>query len=176
MSFASPLPPLYRLPSPVGLLGVAFNGNGKLSFLVRLREGQGDWPEEMVGPAPKAMGFLTRQLDSYFSGTLRDFNIPMEPDGTEFQLRVWKELQNIPYGQAISYLELAKRLGDEKCIRAAARANGANPISILIPCHRVVGSDGSLTGYGGGLDMKEALLQLEGVRPKPDGVQPSLFE
>ena len=73
-------------------------------------------------------------------------------------------------------MELARRLGDEKCIRAAARANGANPISILIPCHRVIGSDGSLTGYGGGLDMKEHLLQLEGVIPKPDGVQPGLFE
>jgi methylated-DNA-[protein]-cysteine S-methyltransferase len=86
--------------------------------------------------------------------------------GTEFQQRVWKELGRIPYGQAISYLELARRLGDEKCIRAAARANGANPIAILIPCHRVIGSDGSLVGYGGGLDMKEYLLRLEGILPK----------
>lgn len=187
MSALPPLPPLHRLPSPVGVLGAAFNGAGKLTQLWRLREGRGEWPPEPEGPAPKALAFLKRQLDSYFAGTLRDFNIPMEPSGTEFQMRVWKELQRIPYGQAISYLELARRLGDEKCIpsgthaspriycRAAARANGANPISILIPCHRVVGSDGSLTGYGGGLDMKEHLLQLEGVRPKPDGVQPSLF-
>ncbi len=170
------LPPLHRLPSPVGTLGAAFNDQGKLTQLWRLREGRGEWPPEPEGPEPKALGFLKRQLDSYFAGTLRDFNIPMEPSGTEFQMRVWKELQRIPYGQAISYLEMARRLGDEKCIRAAARANGANPISILIPCHRVIGSDGSLTGYGGGLDMKEALLQLEGIRPKPDGVQPGLFE
>ena len=94
------------------------------------------------------------------------FNIPLHVEGTDFQQRVWKKFLKIPYGQAISYLELARRLGDEKCIRAAARANGANPIAILIPCHRVIGSDGSLVGYGGGLDMKEFLLRLEGVLPK----------
>lgn len=176
MSALPPLPPLHRIPSPVGVLGAAFDGQGKLIQLWRLREGRGEWPPEPEGPEPKALGFLKRQLTSYFAGTLRDFNIPMEAEGTEFQMRVWKELQRIPYGKAISYLELARRLGDEKCIRAAARANGANPISILIPCHRVIGSDGSLTGYGGGLDMKEHLLQLEGVIPKPDGVQPGLFE
>ena len=176
MSALPPLPPLHRIPSPVGVLGAAFDGHGKLIQLWRLREGRGEWPPEPDGPEPKALAFLKRQLASYFAGTLRDFNIPMEAEGTEFQVRVWKELQRIPYGKAISYMELARRLGDEKCIRAAARANGANPISILIPCHRVIGSDGSLTGYGGGLDMKEHLLQLEGVIPKPDGVQPGLFE
>jgi len=176
MSALPPLPPLHRIPSPVGVLGAAFDGQGKLIQLWRLREGRGEWPPEPEGPEPKALGFLNRQLTPYFAGTLRDFNIPMEAEGTEFQMRVWKELQRIPYGKAISYMELARRLGDEKCIRAAARANGANPISILIPCHRVIGSDGSLTGYGGGLDMKEHLLQLEGVIPKPDGVQPGLFE
>ena len=86
--------------------------------------------------------------------------------GTEFQRKVWAELEFIPYGKTISYLELAKRLGDPKCIRAAGRANGANPISILIPCHRVIGSDGSLIGYGGGLERKQALLELEGARQK----------
>ena len=171
-----PLPPLHRLPSPVGVLGAAFNGSGKLTQLWRLREGRGEWPPEPEGPEPKALGFLKRQLASYFEGTLRDFNIPMEAEGTGFQMRVWKELQRIPYGQTISYLELAKRLGDEKCIRAAARANGANPISILIPCHRVIGSDGSLTGYGGGLDMKEHLLKLEGALHAQDARQPGLFD
>ena len=115
---------------------------------------------------PRSLPFLRRQLESYFSGNLRDFNIPILVEGTEFQQRVWQELQAIPYGQSISYLELARRLRDEKCIRAAARATGANPIAILIPCHRVIGSDGSLVGYGGGLDMKEFLLRLEGVLPK----------
>ena len=119
-----------------------------------------------MGCRPRNPRIRLRQLESYFSGNLRDFNIPIHMEGTDFQRLVWKELLKIPYGQAISYLELARRLGDEKCIRAAARANGANPISILIPCHRVIGSDGSLVGYGGGLDMKEFLLRLEGVLPK----------
>jgi len=153
----------HPIVSPVGDLGAVFDDEGKLLQLIRFH---GAPPPEPAGPAPKCLPFLKRQLESYFSGNLRDFNIPTHVEGTDFQQRVWKELLKIPYGQAISYLELARRLGDEKCIRAAARANGANPISILIPCHRVIGSDGSLVGYGGGLDMKEFLLRLEGVLPK----------
>jgi len=149
--------------TPLGDLGAVFDDDGKLIQLIRFH---GVSPPDPEGPVPKSLPFLKRQLEAYFSGNLRDFNIPTHVEGTEFQRRVWRELQKIPYGQAISYLELARRLGDEKCIRAAARANGANPISILIPCHRVIGSDGSLVGYGGGLDMKEYLLRLEGVLPK----------
>lgn len=155
--------PFHPLSTPLGDLGAAFDGDGRLTHLVRLH---GQSPIPSPRPVPKSLPFLGRQLESYFSGNLRDFNIPMAAEGTEFQQRVWRELQKIPYGQAISYLELARRLGDEKCIRAAARASGANPISILIPCHRVIGSDGSLVGYAGGLDMKEFLLRLEGVLPK----------
>ena len=88
----------------------------------------------------------------------------MEIIGTDFQKRVWKELLIISYGETISYKELARRLGNLKTIRAAARANGANPLPIIIPCHRVIGSDGKLVGYGGGLDVKEKLLQLEGSK------------
>ncbi len=153
----------HPIATPLGDLGAAFDSDGRLVRLIRL---QGSSPAPSDDPAPKSLPYLKRQLEAYFSGNLRDFNIPMHIEGTDFQRRVWKELQKIPYGQAISYLELARRLGDEKCIRAAARANGANPISILIPCHRVIGSDGSLVGYGGGLDMKEFLLRLEGVLPK----------
>lgn len=153
----------HSIVTPLGDLGAVFGEDGKLLRLIRFH---GASPALAEGPPPKSLPFLKRQLDAYFSGNLRDFNIPMQVEGTDFQRRVWKELQKIPYGQAISYLELARRLGDEKCIRAAARANGANPISILIPCHRVIGSDGSLVGYGGGLDMKEFLLRLEGVLPK----------
>lgn len=153
----------HLIVTPPGDLGAQFNDDGKLVQLIRFH---GAPPPPVEGPLPKSLPFLKRQLEAYFSGNLRDFNIPMQINGTDFQLRVWKELQKIPYGQAISYLELARRLGDEKCIRAAARANGANPLSILIPCHRVIGSDGSLVGYGGGLDMKEFLLRLEGVLPK----------
>lgn len=153
----------HPLATPLGDLGAAFDTEGRLVQLVRFH---GAPPVPPPGPAPKSLPYLKRQLESYFSGNLRDFNIPMVAAGTDFQRRVWKELLKIPYGQAISYLELSRRLGDEKCIRAAARANGANPIVILIPCHRVIGSDGSLVGYGGGLDMKEFLLRLEGVLPK----------
>lgn len=153
----------YPLATPLGDLGAAFDAEGRLVQLIRFH---GPLPPPPGGPAPRSLPYLKRQLEGYFSGNLRDFNIPMVAEGTDFQRRVWKELLAIPYGQAISYLELARRLGDEKCIRAAARANGANPISILIPCHRVIGSDGSLVGYGGGLDMKEFLLRLEGVLPK----------
>ena len=153
----------HPIATPPGDLGAAFDADGRLVHLVRVH---GMSPSAPLDPFPSSLPYLKRQLEAYFSGNLRDFNIPMHLEGTDFQRRVWKELQRIPYGQAISYLELARRLGDEKCLRAAARANGANPIAILIPCHRVIGSDGSLVGYGGGLDMKEYLLRLEGVLPK----------
>ena len=106
------------------------------------------------------------QLKQYFIGERKHFDLPLEIEGTEFQKRVWNELLKIPYGKTISYKELAIRLGDEKVIRAAASANGSNPLPIVIPCHRVIGSDGSLIGYGGGLEIKEKLLILEGSRQK----------
>ena len=106
------------------------------------------------------------QLKEYFGGERKQFDLFLEIEGTEFQKRVWNELLKIPYGRTISYKELAVRLGDEKVIRAAASANGANPLPIVIPCHRVIGSDGSLIGYGGGLEIKEKLLILEGSRQK----------
>jgi methylated-DNA-[protein]-cysteine S-methyltransferase len=103
-----------------------------------------------------------KQLVEYFNRDRKDFNLSLEIIGTEFQRKVWKELTNIPYGETISYGELAKRMGDKNLMRAVAAANGANPIPIIIPCHRVIGADGSLTGYGGGLDVKQKLLELEG--------------
>lgn len=102
-----------------------------------------------------------RKLDAYFKGTLKSFDLPLKPEGTSFQQTVWKELANIPFGQTITYLQLAKRLGNVKVIRAAASANGKNPIGIIIPCHRVIGADGKLTGYAGGLHRKQWLLQHE---------------
>lgn len=114
---------------------------------------------------PKIVENLTQQLNDYFLNGNWNFDVQLSPQGTDFQLKVWKELQEIPFGKTISYLDLAKKLGDEKTIRAAASANGKNPISILIPCHRVVGKDGSLTGYAGGLHRKKYLLELEkGIR------------
>ena len=100
-------------------------------------------------------------LQRYFAGELREFQLALAPEGTPFQQRVWQELRSIPYGETISYLELARRVGDAHAVRAVGRANGANPIPIVVPCHRVIGADGTLTGYGGGLERKRALLALE---------------
>jgi methylated-DNA-[protein]-cysteine S-methyltransferase len=102
------------------------------------------------------------QLKEYFNRKRKSFDLQLEIFGTDFQKKVWNELLKIPYGETISYNQLAIKLGDKKSIRAAASANGANPLPIVIPCHRVIGSDGSLVGYGGGLDVKKKLLELEG--------------
>ena len=111
-----------------------------------------------------------QQLDEYFNGTRTAFNLKLNPQGTGFQQRVWKELLNIPHGKTRSYLEQSKKLGDVKAIRAVASANGKNPIWILIPCHRIIGSDGSLTGYAGRLWRKKWLLEHENP-----SMQQSLF-
>lgn len=116
---------------------------------------------------------VVEQLTAYFAEDLREFDLPLDPQGTTFQLEVWAALEEIPYGQTISYLELARRIGNPDAVRAVGLANGKNPLSIIVPCHRVIGSDGSLVGYGGGLPIKEALLTLEGaLQPNP---QLSLF-
>jgi methylated-DNA-[protein]-cysteine S-methyltransferase len=101
------------------------------------------------------------ELSEYFAGRLHQFTLSLQPDGTTFQKRVWKELEQIPYGETISYGQLAERIGNPKASRAVGLANGANPISIIVPCHRVIGANGKLTGYGGGLSVKEKLLALE---------------
>jgi methylated-DNA-[protein]-cysteine S-methyltransferase len=103
----------------------------------------------------------SHQLEEYFAGERRSFDLPLAPAGTPFQQRVWEELQRIGYGETISYGELASRIGRPAAARAAGAANGANPVSIVIPCHRVIGSTGMLTGYGGGLEAKRFLLELE---------------
>jgi methylated-DNA-[protein]-cysteine S-methyltransferase len=111
-----------------------------------------------------ALAEVERQVSEYFAGRRRDFDLPLQAEGTTFQKRVWEELRKIPYGRTLSYGELAGRVGNPKGSRAVGAANGANPISLVVPCHRVIGSDGRLTGYGGGLPIKEALLKLEGAR------------
>lgn len=102
-----------------------------------------------------------RQLEEYFAGSRKEFDLPLHLSGTDFQVLVLKELQQIPYGETTSYGDIAKRIGRPKAMRAVGAANGRNPIPIIIPCHRVIGSSGDLTGFGGGLDTKEALLRLE---------------
>ncbi len=102
-----------------------------------------------------------RQLDEYFAGKRKEFDVPTRIEGTEFQKKVWNELKNIPYGKTVTYKDIAEAVGCPKGYRAVGLANNRNPISIIYPCHRVIGSNGSLTGYGGGLDVKEKLLALE---------------
>lgn len=109
-----------------------------------------------------------QQLEAYLHREILIFDLPLIFAGTAFQQKVWKALMEIPFGKTVSYLELSKQLGDEKAIRAVASANGANAISIIVPCHRVVGSNGALTGYAGGLKAKQQLLQLEGATLQPE--------
>ena len=109
----------------------------------------------------KPLAEARRQLDEYFAGKRREFDLPLQLNGTEFQVSVLEALQEIPYGQTESYGEIAKKIGRPKAVRAVGAANGRNPIPIVVPCHRVIGSTGDLTGFGGGLDTKEALLRLE---------------
>lgn len=104
------------------------------------------------------------QLQEYLAGARREFELPLSPKGTEFQRKVWSALMEIPYGERRSYKDIALRIGNEKACRAVGLANNRNPISVFVPCHRVVGSTGKLVGYGGGLDIKEKLLRLEGTR------------
>ena len=108
-----------------------------------------------------------QQLEAYFAGTRTDFDIPLLMVGSDFQKKVWQELLKIPYGSTESYLGLSRRIGDEKAIRSVAAANGANALSIFVPCHRIIGSDGKLTGYGGGIQTKRKLLQLEMTKHVP---------
>ncbi len=116
---------------------------------------------EPTGEIPESLRDVAKQLQEYFEGGRTDFDIKCNPDGTPFQKKVWRALMEVPYGKTKSYLQLSRELGDEKAIRAVASANGKNPIAIIIPCHRVVGSDGSLTGYAGGLNRKKWLLDHE---------------
>ncbi|PSG90429.1 methylated-DNA--[protein]-cysteine S-methyltransferase [Aurantibacter aestuarii] len=117
--------------------------------------------ENITEIIPEVLEDAVYQLNEYFNGEREQFNLKLNPEGTDFQQTVWKALQQIPYGKTCSYLELSKTLGDVKAIRAVANANGKNPLWIIIPCHRVIGSDGSLTGYAGGIHRKKWLLDHE---------------
>ena len=148
------------MESPVGRLLLAADDEGLrlISFMdkYKARDPEPEWRENA---APLAE--TIKQLKAYWAGDLTEFHLPLKPRGTPFQLQVWKELCHIPYSATISYGELARRVGNPKASRAVGLANGSNPIPIIIPCHRVIGSNGKLTGYGGGLPIKEKLLALE---------------
>jgi len=146
--------------SPVGRLLLAGSRAGlnyvRFSAGKRAVAADPDWTEER-----SLFDDAIRQLGEYFAGERKTFSLKLIPDGTDFQRAVWSELRKIPYGDTISYKELADRIGKPKAVRAVGAANGANPIPIIIPCHRVIGNDGSLTGFGGGLPLKKRLLELE---------------
>ena len=147
--------------SPVGPLLLAGDQDALhvLAFGVgcRPREIDAAWQPDVRG----VLGPIRRELDRYFAGRLKTFSTPVAFNGTPFQNNVWQELRRIPYGETISYLELANRIKNPKAVRAVGLANGANPVAIIVPCHRVIGANGSLTGFGGGLPTKRALLELE---------------
>jgi len=152
----------HEIDSPVGRLLLA----GHRGALTRLYFQAG--PHPFAPPREwraDAMPFerAVAQLGEYFAGTRRSFRLPLDPEGTPFQLGVWRALREIPYGETLAYGALARRLGHVNGARAVGLANGSNPLPIIVPCHRVIGADGSLTGFGGGLYIKRALLALEGA-------------
>ena len=120
-------------------------------------------PAGEPNPANGMLRDAIAQLAAYFAGELREFRLALDPRGTEFQMRVWRYLETIPYGQTRSYMQIAEAIGSPRAVRAVGAANGANPIAIVIPCHRVIGANGKLVGYGGGLALKQRLLELEGA-------------
>jgi methylated-DNA-[protein]-cysteine S-methyltransferase len=149
-----------RMESPIGpLLLVADNGGLRRIDFVNGRNPAGPDPQWHDDAEP--LRETVRQLRAYFAGELESFDLTLAPQGTAFQLAVWNRLCDIPFGETISYGELARRIGNPNASRAVGLANGSNPIPIVIPCHRVIGSNGKLTGYGGGLPIKEKLLALE---------------
>ena len=143
-----------RIDTPLGIAELTGDTNGLASIKV-LDEG------EVSSEIPSELKEAVDQLQAYFRGELQTFELDLNPKGTDFQKKVWEMLIQIPYGTTTSYLELSRKLGDEKAIRAVAAANGKNPLWIVVPCHRVIGSDGSLTGYAGGLQRKKWLLDME---------------
>jgi methylated-DNA-[protein]-cysteine S-methyltransferase len=156
----------YRyVESPIGRLLLQTDGQSLTGLYMdvpsRPPRGIEHWTQDPdAGPLPAAV----LQLEEYFVGKRRDFDLPLRPQGTDFQQCVWRALTEIPYGVTWSYGELAKRIGNPNASRAVGLANGQNPISILVPCHRVIGANGSLTGYGGGLERKRWLLAHEGLQ------------
>jgi methylated-DNA-[protein]-cysteine S-methyltransferase len=155
-----------HLDTPIGTLLIAGDAAAVLQIAFPCQgkpvKAEAGWQPSQRGPVAEAV----RQLREYFAGTRTGFDLPLAPTGTAFQRSVWRQLQEIPYGETISYGELARRVGNPKASRAVGSANGANPLPIVIPCHRVIAGDGTLGGFGGGLSTKRTLLALEGLAKK----------
>jgi len=148
------------LDSPVGRLRLVSDGKHLTAIEWEQRQAIDPNDTEKTDPALSA---CAKQLREYFAGERRSFDLPLSPTGTEFQKNVWAALKAIPYGKLRSYRDIAESLDNPKAVRAVGAANGRNPIPIVVPCHRVIGSDGSLTGFAGGLEAKKVLLKLEGA-------------
>ena len=153
------MPPSHSttLSTPIGLLRLCANDAG-LTHVLHANQHRG---EGAVAPNHPHLVMAVSQLDEYFEGKRVDFDVPLAAEGTEFQQSVWNALREIPYGETRSYAEIAERIENPKAVRAVGAANGKNPLSIFVPCHRVIGKAGTLTGYSGGLDKKSVLLSLE---------------
>lgn len=157
-----------RFDTPIGTLTIAADAGGlrHIEFPSnRHPVDRFDWAQGARGDAAETLCTTREQLLEYFAGTRRDFDLPLAPQGTAFQMQVWRMLATIPFGDTWSYRDLAHAIGKPEAMRAVGAANGRNPLPIVLPCHRVIGADGSLTGFGGGLPIKEALLRLEGALP-----------
>ena len=157
-----------RFDTPIGTLTIAADAGGlrHIEFPSnRHPADRFDWAQGARGDAADALRATREQLLEYFAGTRRDFDLPLAPQGTAFQMQVWRMLATIPFGETWSYGDLARAIGKPDAMRAVGAANGRNPLPIVLPCHRVIGADGHLTGFGGGLPIKEALLRLEGALP-----------
>ena len=154
-----------EMESPVGKLKLVASANALIAVLwERERPNRVKLAMLQHDPQQPILIETERQLGEYFAGTRNQFDLPLEPTGTEFQKKVWRALQEIPFGQTRSYLDLAKSIGSAKAVRAVGAANGKNPLSIVVPCHRIVGANGTLTGFAGGLGAKAKLLALEARR------------
>lgn len=165
-TFESPVGPLLLMSDGMSLTGLHTDNDMHRPAI------RPDWiREDSVAPFAQTIA----QLRAYFDGSLTEFELPLAPQGTDFQMTVWRELCNIPFGTTISYAELARRIGRPTASRAVGHSNARNPISIIVPCHRVIGAENSLTGYAGGLDRKRALLALEAGKRPARGVNASLF-
>jgi methylated-DNA-[protein]-cysteine S-methyltransferase len=152
-----------HVESPVGRLLLAASDAGMHAIEFHAARHAVSRSDEWVEGDHPLLQTAAAQLREYFAGTRRTFDLPLAPDGTDFQRRVWQTLATIPYGQTVSYAELASRVGKPSASRAVGAANGRNPLPIVLPCHRVIGANGSLTGFGGGLPTKRFLLELEGA-------------
>jgi methylated-DNA-[protein]-cysteine S-methyltransferase len=153
--------------SPVGRLRLIADGEKLVGIWFEHGRDAQRGAESLVNESSPVIELTRGQLAEYFAGTRRDFDLPLDPRGTDFQRRVWERLTHIGYGETTTYGALARELGDAGASRAVGLANGSNPLPIVIPCHRVIGADGTLTGFGGGLPVKAALLELERSATQP---------